>query len=158
MRCDFFRIACDGSGEDQVVLNKHLASARALSVDRHFVADGPNSFWSVCVVSQAAGQRPEGTGRTSSIDYREVLSAEDFAIYARLRELRKTISAEEAVPPYSVFTNQQLAAIVTGRVSSKAELGKIAGIGEARVAKYGMRFLALIATPAPALEPVSAEG
>ena len=158
MRCDFFRIACDGSGEDHAALNKHLASARVLSVDRHFVPDGPNSFWSVCVVSQAAGQRPESSGRKPAIDYREVLSAEDFAIYARLRELRKTISAEEAVPPYSVFTNEQLAAIVTGRVSSKAELGRIAGIGEARVAKYGTRFLALIATAVPALEPVGAEG
>ena len=88
---------------------------------------------------------------------REVLSPEDFAVYVRLRELRKTIAAEEAIPPYSVFTNEQLAAIVTGRVSSKADLGKIAGIGEARLEKYGSRFLSLLGNTVPALEPAGVD-
>ena len=75
-----------------------------------------------------------GKGR---IDYKEVLSEADFTVFAKLRELRKTFAEKEAVPAYSIFTNEQLAAMVTEKPSSLAELGKINGLGEARVKKYG---------------------
>ena len=49
------------------------------------------------------------------IDYKEVLNEVDFAVFARLRDLRKVISDKEAIPAYSIFTNEQLAAMVTGQ-------------------------------------------
>lgn len=84
-------------------------------------------------------------GRTfagkSKVDYREVLSPEDFAVYAKLREARKQIAQQEAVPIYTVFTNEQLAQMVQGRATSRAELEKIMGVGDARLEKYGARML-----------------
>lgn len=59
----------------------------------------------------------------------------------RLRDLRQIIAKEESVPVYTIFTNEQLAAMVTSNAHSLNELGKIDGIGEARLAKYGSRFL-----------------
>jgi len=47
---------------------------------------------------------------------------------------------------YAIFTNEQLAKIVQNRVQSQADLEKVAGIGDARVQKYGARVLKLLAT------------
>jgi len=58
--------------------------------------------------------------------------------------LRQTISKDEAVPVYVVFTNEQLAAMVHKRAATKADLGKIDGVGETRIQKYGDRFVACL--------------
>lgn len=39
------------------------------------------------------------------IDYKDVLSERDFALYAQLRNLRKFLSEQEGVPTYALFTN-----------------------------------------------------
>jgi len=78
-----------------------------------------------------------------------VLSPDDFAVFARLRDLRKEIAKEEAVPVYTIFTNEQLATLVTARARSKADLEKVAGVGDARIEKYGERFLAALGSGDP---------
>jgi superfamily II DNA helicase RecQ len=57
--------------------------------------------------------------------------------------LRKEIAAAEAVPVYTIFTNEQLATMVREHVITKGDLEKIAGVGDARVLKYADRFLAV---------------
>jgi superfamily II DNA helicase RecQ len=80
----------------------------------------------------------------NKVDYRDVLSPEDFAVFAKLRELRKAIAQGEAVPVYTIFTNEQLAQMVQGRATTKAALEKIAGVGDARIEKYSGRVLELL--------------
>ena len=75
------------------------------------------------------------------MDYREVLPPQDFAVFVKLRDLRKELAQAESVPVYLIFTNEQLAQMVQGKVETKAALEKIEGIGEARLEKYGPRFL-----------------
>lgn len=73
-----------------------------------------------------------------------MLSPEQLAAFVKLRALRQTISKEEAVPVYVIFTNEQLAAFVQNQAASKADPGKVEGVGEARIQKYGERFLACL--------------
>jgi superfamily II DNA helicase RecQ len=70
-----------------------------------------------------------------------VLNEADFVVFSKLRDLRKAVAEKEGAPAYSVFTNEQLAAMVTGRVESQAALGKIDGVGSARLEKYGSAFV-----------------
>ncbi len=146
MRVEFFTIPAQAGADAAEELNRLLSSARILTVDRQFVADGASSFWAICVVLQTGPLRA-GKGQSAkkgTIDYREVLSVEDFAIYAKLRDLRKELATREAVPAYAVFTNEQLAAIAQERANSLTTLKKISGLGEARVGKYGMSVIALM--------------
>lgn len=96
--------------------------------------------------SQSA--KPFGAARGGAsrpkVDYKERLSAEDFASFARLREWRKQVSQAEAVPVYTVFTNEQLAQMVQQPVTSKQSLEQIAGVGDARVEKYGSQILEIL--------------
>lgn len=137
--------ASDADDQGVDVLNGFLRSHRIVSVERQFVADGANSFWSICVtfvesrLTVSASAR--GDASKKRIDYREVLNDHEFAIFAKLRTLRKSVADQEGVPAYALFTNEQLAEIVRRNVTSKTALGEISGVGEARVEKYGDQFL-----------------
>jgi superfamily II DNA helicase RecQ len=133
-------------------LNAFLAGARVLSLQRELVADGASSFWAICVeVADGPGPLPQALraadGRRSGgpIDYKQILSPEEFDLFAALRDWRKQAAQSEGLPLYSVFSNEQLAEIARRRVDSKAALAAIEGIGAARVAKYGEAVLRCVA-------------
>ncbi len=132
-------------------MNAFLRSHRVLSVERRWVEQGSSSFWCFCVdYLESTGGQGLGNGRAKpsqgKIDYKDVLTPDDFAVFARLRELRKEIAQAEAVPVYTIFNNEQLAQMVQTRATTKTALEKIAGVGDARLEKYGQRMLAVLST------------
>ena len=121
MAFKFFTVPIQNSEAAEAELNGFLGSHKILSVDRRWVDQGSASFWSFCVdyldsAGAGAPGQPRGRGK---IDYREVLSPEDFAVFAKLRDLRKEIGQAEAVPVYTIFTNEQLAQMVQKRTRTK---------------------------------------
>lgn len=101
MQLRFFRVPAVGGPELEADLNRFLRSVRPLTVDRQFVAAGAHSFWSLCVEYLASPKvRAEQAGR-ERVDYKAELTPEAFAVFARLREARKAIAAEEGgwMPP-----------------------------------------------------------
>lgn len=159
MRFKFFTIPIHGGDSMASELNRFLSGHRILSVERQFISDGVNSAWAVCVCFDSGGQaEPARTpaGRRGKIDFRDILSAPEFAVFARLRALRKETADAEGVPAYALFTNDQLAEMVRRRVTSAAALQEIPGVGEARVEKHGTAFLRILidaALPEPLSEP-----
>ncbi len=143
MACKFFIVPIRDSEAAEAELNAFLQSHKVLDVERRWVDQGANSFWSLCIdyLDPAAAGSSRRTSRRSSVDYREVLSDEDFAVFAKLRDLRKEIAQAEGVPVYAVFNNEQLAKMVQNKARTKADLEAIAGVGDARIEKYGARFL-----------------
>ncbi|WP_034922030.1 HRDC domain-containing protein, partial [Candidatus Accumulibacter vicinus] len=145
--------ALDGrAAQDE--LNTFLAQHRVLTIEKQWLAAGLDSHWVVCVaVANGPGALPDAArvtggkpGRPARVDYREVLSPADFAVFASLRSLRQQLGEREGVPPYVLFTNEQLAAMARQRPGSAAALRAIDGVGEARAGKYGAPFLAAIAS------------
>ncbi|MCK9296691.1 MAG: HRDC domain-containing protein [Desulfobulbaceae bacterium] len=145
----FFSIAARGNPEDEGELNRFLRHNRILTIHRGFVQDGENSYWSLAVeylggADRAAGQQTPGRSGKERVDYKEVLSPEDFALFARLREWRKDKADEAGVPVYTIFTNEQLAQIAARRILSKTGLREIEGVGESRIKKYGDAVLQIM--------------
>jgi len=68
----------------------------------------------------------------------------DFAVYSRLRERRRELAEQEAVPVYAVCTNEQLAEMAKRRVSTPGGLQEIEGFGEAKAAKYAAGLLEVL--------------
>lgn len=136
-------IGDDGRAAEE--LNAFLRRVRVLSVQKALLPDG--SAWSFCIdyAEQDPAARGEtGRGRPPKVDYREVLSPEDFQIFARLREQRKAAAEAQGVPVYALLTNEQLAAIARARPTSLTELRAIDGLGEAKVANLGAGILAAL--------------
>lgn len=140
MKYRFFHVSAlyPQSGESE--LNAFCASHRVASVDKALIQNGANSYWSICV-GYHEGPEKSPAARKGRIDYREVLNEADFAVFVRLRNLRKALAEREGVPAYALFTNEQLAEMVTKRAASLADLQTIDGIGEAKSKKYGETFL-----------------
>ncbi len=157
MPFEFIQIPANGQGSAKEELNKLLRGGRIASVRKEFVSNGEDSFWAFCIefLDGALGM-DKGRGASGpKVDYKEVLNVEDFAVFARLRDLRKAISEKEAIPAYSIFTNEQLAAMVTGKVDTLTAMSAIPGVGAARIDKYGAAFLAALKNVARASGPES---
>lgn len=151
MQMSFYAIPARGDGGLQEDLNRFLRSHRVLTVHREFVAQGDNSFWALAV-EYLEGPAPSGSGAGAGdgrggkqrVDYKEVLSAEDFALFAKLRDWRKATAEQEGIPVYAVLTNEQLAAIASKRPETVGQLRDIEGIGEGKAGKYGDGVLAIV--------------
>lgn len=149
MKHRFFTIPANAPDAAQEELNRFCAGQRVVSVDKQFVQDAQRSYWALCVCYLDGQEGPKAAAK-GKIDYREVLNEQDFAVFAKLRTLRKELADGEGVPAYAVLTNEQLAELVQRRVQSAAALREIAGVGEARVEKYGEAFLRLLREAFPA--------
>lgn len=75
--------------------------------------------------------------------WRTSLSEHDIGLFNLLRDWRSQRSKKEGVPPYILFTNQQLTDIVKKRPQSLTELTQIEGIGKGKAEKYGDEILSI---------------
>ncbi len=142
MKYRFFHIPVRDPHGAEAELNSFCSQHRIVSVEKQFVANGDNSCWSLCLEWVAhEGPLAKPSTPRSKVDYKEVLNKTDFTLFAELRNLRKEIAEREGVPPYVIFTNEQLADIVRLRVTTKAALLELKGVGAGRVDKYGALFL-----------------
>ena len=147
MQLKFFTIPAMGDGnsvmEDE--LNAFLRGHRILNVQRELVNNGQMSCWCCCVeyIEGSKGTESARTGGKKKVDYRNVLSESDFEKFRILRECRKILAEEEAVPPYAVFLDEHLASIAQKVEINVAALKSVNGIGEKKIEKYSKRFLEL---------------
>lgn len=115
MQYNFFSIPavdCDvRSFEDE--LNGFLRGHRILSVKRELLCDGPQSRWCICVeyLDGLICEIPERDNwpRKERIDYREILSEEEFARFAKMRASRKTLAEEDHIPAYAIMMDERMA-------------------------------------------------
>ena len=152
MQFKLFVLPVSNTSPAEAETNAFLRSHRVLGVKTEFVSAGENSFWALCVeyLEGPSGSNGPASAKLPKVDYKEVLKPQEFEVFSRLREWRKTTADQEGVPVYVVFTNEQLAEMVQKRVTSKAALQGIEGVGEARVQKYGEAILErLVFNPVP---------
>ena len=125
-------------------LNRFLRGHRILSVQHELLNNGMQSCWGICV-EYLDGEAPS-SGRASfdrkdKVDYREVLSEQEFARFRVMREVRKTIAETDAVPAYAVMIDEQLAELARLESVDENALRNLNGFGEKKFEKYGKRFL-----------------
>ena len=145
MQFKIIAIPATGDHEAEEDLNRFLRGHRVVSVQKELVQTGTAAYWCFCA-EYLDGVKPNADrskGR-ARVDYKDVLSEEDFAVFAKLRDVRKQLAAVEAVPVYAVCTNEQLAEMAKSRAASVSDLKRIDGFGEAKAEKYGQSLLAAI--------------
>jgi len=143
MKYRFFSVLASMPAEEEEAVNRFCAEHRVISVDKQLIQAGERSFWALCICYMDKQAGPMST-RKNRVDYREVLNDKEFSLFAKLRDLRKTLAEQEGGPVYAIFTNEQLAAMVQQHATSKSALAQIDGIGPTRLEKYGEAFLNLL--------------
>jgi ATP-dependent DNA helicase RecQ len=68
----------------------------------------------------------------------------DEGLWQALRECRRELAAEQNVPPYVIFHDATLKAMAATRPADRDALLAISGVGQAKVARYGERFLSVL--------------
>jgi superfamily II DNA helicase RecQ len=123
-------------------LNAFLRSHRIVNVDKKLIDGERGTGWVFLVEYGMENNRNGGPNASSQrIDYREVLNAAEYALFDKLRGLRKDAAEKAGIPVYAVFTNDQLAGMIKKQPKTAKDLPAIPGIGEARVKQYGEMFL-----------------
>jgi ATP-dependent DNA helicase RecQ len=92
-------------------------------------------------------REPERVARGSAKTKREIadLPAEAVAVFEQLRAWRAATAKEQGVPAYVIFHDATLRQIATDAPGTLAELAKVSGVGENKLAKYGQQILDTLA-------------
>jgi superfamily II DNA helicase RecQ len=156
----FIPVPNPGAAEDE--LNAFLSSNRISQLEKVFVQHNGAVGWSIVCTSVlqsplGAAVQNLGAARKNSVDYKDVLQPAEFTVFDRLRRLRKELAQAEGLPPYAVFSNEQLAAFVQRRMTQREELAQVEGVGEARLARYGEPMLQVLRAEVPSLGAATAE-
>ena len=145
MQIKLFLLPADADAGDVEEMNKFLRSNRIIDVVKQFVNSEGGKYWTFCVTYLPDSAKTEQSKR--GIDYREVLPADEFAIFAKMRDVRKNLSQSDGIPPYAIFTNEELAELAKIALAEPLTLinmKKVNGIGNKKIEKYGTRFIELL--------------
>jgi ATP-dependent DNA helicase RecQ len=97
---------------------------------------------SVQSARSARSGSPERRERASSAS--SSLNGEAKSLFDTLRALRKQLADEQGLPPYVIFHDSTLREMAERRPANLQDFGMIRGIGEAKLARYGDRFIEAI--------------
>ena len=69
------------------------------------------------------------------------LTKAGYELFGNLRQLRLAIAREEGLPPYIIFSDKTLIDMCIKTPTDKNAILNVSGVGEAKYAKYGDRFI-----------------
>jgi len=72
------------------------------------------------------------------------VEAYEQPLWDELRKLRTQLAKQHGVPPYVIFHDATLLAMLRALPANEAEMASISGVGEAKLKRYGRDFLAVI--------------
>jgi ATP-dependent DNA helicase RecQ len=75
------------------------------------------------------------------------IEAYEQSTWDALRALRTQLAKQQGVPPYVVFHDATLLAMLRAMPANEDELATISGVGESKLKRYGRDFLAVINAP-----------
>ena len=97
---------------------------------------------------RAEPKRPPREKRTAERKRRppatEGMTAEELALFEKLREVRMRLAKAQGVPAYAICLDATLREMIRRRPSAPVELRELEGMGETRARRYGDEFLRAI--------------
>jgi superfamily II DNA helicase RecQ len=121
---------------EQDALNRFIRAHRIIQTRKELVSIESQQHWAILVEYLDTPLKETGETGKSRVDYKEILSPEDFALFSKLREVRKKLAEDNGLPVYAVCTNEQLAEIAKQKPATVTACMKIEGIGQGKAEKY----------------------
>ena len=137
MQIKLFTMPVFGGEQVEEEVNKFLRSHRVLQLERHFVAD-QGGYWAMLVEYTGGDPIAEAPpqGRRERKDVSVDMSDEVKERFNLYRDVRKELAGQRGIPPYLVFTNEELAILAHLPVVNEETIKGIKGIGPQRLKDY----------------------
>ena len=143
MQVKLFTIPVIGGEKLTEELNAFLRSRKILQTENHIVQSNQGVLWCFCIKYIEDSKSNKKFTRKEKVDYKATLDEATFQRFNEMRQIRKVIAQDEAIPAYAVFTDAELVEIAKiGAKRSLADVRKIKGIGAKKLEKYGAKFIA----------------
>lgn len=151
MDLEFTISAREAGSALQVEIADNRATITGLASGRKLVFEGVFGDVRVKLLpaeAQAVPVLPEATAEAAPEPVAETAAAAsadaDPQLFKRLVALRKQISTEVKLPPFIIFHDNTLKEMCRRLPADLEALGTVSGVGEAKLAKYGARFVEAI--------------
>lgn len=134
-------------GFDDTTVHNFIQDKEVLQIQDHLLVRSEIPYLVLIVKyypyrSEAEARAPgKDTKEQKQEEWRKEITEADMPLFNRLRDWRSERCKKDGVPPYVVFTNQQLAMIVKQKPQSLAELVQIEGVGKGKSERYGADIL-----------------
>ncbi|MDO8207936.1 MAG: DNA helicase RecQ, partial [Gallionella sp.] len=100
---------------------------------------------SICLRRDAEPVKRKSVRTESSGKSREPFAgANEDRLWLALKAKRMALAREQGVPPYVIFHDSTLLEMLDQRPDSLTEMGRISGVGQGKLARYGDDFLKVI--------------
>jgi superfamily II DNA helicase RecQ len=130
-------------------LNAFLKSHRIVNVEKRLIDGDRGTGWVFLVEYGAENKNQVPVSTSPKVDYRDILNEQEYALFDKLRQLRKELAEKQGIPVYAIFTNDHLASMIKNKYDSPKGLASLPGVGEARVKQYGERFITMLKEHTP---------
>lgn len=142
MQYKIFSVSTISGEQEEERMNKFIRSVKVVATKSQFCQNADMEYWTFCITYMPTQKSEEERQRKTRIDYREVLGENEFAKFAEMRKVRKTISERISIPAYAVFTDAELAEMAKVEEASIENFMKIDGISEKQMNAYGAEIIA----------------
>jgi ATP-dependent DNA helicase RecQ len=156
MKLKVFTLRFSGSTEgfDDKPLRDFIADKEVIEFSEHFFIHENTPFLTILIAYRSI-ESLESRRYVKQPDPRLEFDGVEKEAYDALRAWRAAAGKLEGIPVYMIASNKQLAKIIKVKPTSREALGRVEGIGEAKIHKYGDQVLEVLSkhlsgTPAQA--------
>ncbi len=140
MQIKLFTIPVGDSGAAQEEMNRFLRGNKILEVQNQLISNENGAYWCFCVryIEKAFVPTDEHKGK---VDYKQILDEATFKKFSKLREIRKKVAADEGLPAFAVFTDEELAGLAKLEAITQKSMLTVKGIGDKKVERFAKHFI-----------------
>ena len=140
MQIKLFTIPIGDSGTALDEMNRFLKINKILEVQNQLISNENGAYWCFCVryIEKAFNAT---SNNTAKVDYKQVLDESTFIKFSKLREIRKKVAADEGIPAFAVFTDEELAGLAKLNNITPKNMLSVKGIGDKKVERFAKYFI-----------------
>lgn len=139
MQFQIFTIPIQQAETYLAAMNTFLRSKKVLQVLPELVHNQDGTFWTFCI--RYIDQGDLSVQERGKVDYKQVLDNNSFERFSFMRQIRKSMANQEALPAYAIFTDHELSELAKFETLTLEAMKSVKGIGDKRIEKFGKSFL-----------------
>jgi superfamily II DNA helicase RecQ len=140
MQIKLFTIPVGDGGTALDEMNRFLRGNKILEIRDELINNEKGAYWCFCVRYIEKSFQETSLEKTR-VDYKQILDEATFSKFAKLREIRKKIAADEGIPAFAVFTDEELSGLAKLDEITQKSMLSIKGIGDKKVERFGKYFI-----------------